>query len=459
VSVISGEVHNCALRDDHIRRFVHIEKEGDIIWYLAPPPKEVSFTLTNIAFSLGYIKVSSDLLKIMYYYGIGSNVTFVCYGDHEIKGVLDESKNRISGQEIKSWYEENRLREKDKIYIKCPDKFGRPLRLYTFPERLKYLRGKEVEDTSEKIYLREKIYQVLKSENVYLHYRQIKDKIVERIGGEVELYSIAGILSHESHLFRRFLHSRGTWGLTEWSEKQMEIDKTSLLLAIGEEDWVYRILKDLSRPLQTKEIAQEIANRFVISPKELLEANFINPNDVRLVKLKDGSWGLKEWVEGWEEEIKKVEALLEKIFDQKEALCRILTEKEDSITRLSLFGENEKNYLQSLDLLEAEIKIIEEELHKSVKKNQKKISLSNIENEIERIKIQIDSFGHRNKIVLLISLFSLIIFIGMFIWYFKPIAYLFVFLSLASLVYYSLNFSKRYKLKIFLYIKNGSSRK
>lgn len=445
---------NCALRDDHIRRFVYVEKESDIIWYLAPPPKEVSFTLTNGALSSGYIKVSSDLLKIMYYYGIGSNVTFVCYGDYEIKGVLDESKKRISGQEIKSWYEENRLHEKDRVYIKCPEKFGRPLRLYTFHEIQKYLRGEEVEDTSEKIYLRENIYQVLKSENVYLHYKQIKDKIVERIGGEVELSSIAGTLSHESHLFRRFLPSRGIWGLTEWSEKQMEIDKTSLLLAIGEEDWVYRALKDISQPLQTKEIAQEIANRFVISPKELLEITFINPTDVRLVKLKDGSWGLKEWVEGWEEEIKNVEALLEKIFDQEETLSCILTEKEDSISRLSLLEEDEKKYLQPLDLLEAEIKIIEEELQKSsVKKSQKKISLSEIENEKERIKIQIDSFSHRNKIALFISFFSLIIFIGIFMWYFKPLAYLFVFLSLASLVYYSFKFSRRYKLKNLLSMK------
>lgn len=446
---------NCALRDDHIRRFVHIEKEGDIIWYLAPPPKEVSFTLTNGSLSSGYIKVSSGLLKIMYYYGIGSSVTFVCYGDHEIKGVLDESKKRISGQEIKLWYEENRLREKDRVYIKCPEKFGRPLRLYTFHEIQKYLRGEEVVETSEKVYLRENIYQVLKSENVYLHYKQIKDKIVERIGGEVELSSIAGTLSHESHLFRRFLPSRGIWGLAEWSEKQMEIDKTSLLLAIGEEDWVYRVLKDLSQPLQTKEIAQEIANRFVISPKELLETNFINPNDIRLVKLKDGSWGLKEWIEEWKEEIKNVETLLEKIFDQEETLSCILTEKEDSISRLSLLGENEKKYLRSIDLLEADIKIIEEELQKSsVKKSQNKISLSEIENEIERIKIQIYSFGHRNKIALLIPLFSLIIFIGMLMWYFKPIAYLFVFPFLASLVYYFINCLMRYKLKKHVSIKN-----
>lgn len=448
---------NCALRDDHIRRFVYDDKESDIIWYLAPPPKEVSFTLTNEALSSGYIKVSSDLLKIMYYYGIGSNVTLVCYGDYEIKGVLDESKKRISGQEIKSWYEENRLREKDRVYIKCPDGFGSPLRLYTFHEMQNYRGGEggEEEETSEKIYLREKIYQILKSENIYLHYKQIKDKVFESIGREVELSSIVGTLSHESHLFRRFLPTRSIWGLAEWSEKQIEIDKTSLLLAIGEEDWVYRVLKDLSRPLQTKEIAQEIAKRFVISPKELLEINFINPNDVRLVKLIGGSWGLKEWVEDWKEEIKKVEALLEKIFDQKEALSSILTEKEDSISRLSLLGENENQCLRSIDLLDAELKIIEEELEKSsIKKSRKKKSISEIENETERIKKQICSLGYRNKIAFIFPLFSLIIFVGMLVWYFKPITYLFLFLFLSSLVYCFFNCFIRYKLKKHVSIKN-----
>jgi len=98
----------------------------------------------------------------------------------------------------------------------------------------------------------------------------------------------------------------------------------------------------------------------------------------------------------------------------------ISLEKEGDIKRLLLLRENEKTYLKSLDLFETELKMIEEELQEaSEEMNQKKIRLSEIEDEILILKVQINNFDYRSKIAASISLFPFIIFIGMLIWYLK----------------------------------------
>ena len=130
--------------------------------------------------------------------------------------------------------------------------------------------------------------------------------------------------------------------------------------------------------------------------------------------------------------------------------------KEESNTkRFLLLRENEKKYSTSLDLLETELKMIDDELQKASEKiNQNKVRLSEIEKELIVLNVQKNNSDYRKKIAAFISLFSFLIFIGMLIWHFKPIAFLFGLLFLGLCVYSAFKFLKSYKLKSFISRKN-----
>jgi hypothetical protein len=130
-------------------------------------------------------------------------------------------------------------------------------------------------------------------------------------------------------------------------------------------------------------------------------------------------------------------------------------EEESSNKRFLLLRENEKKYLTSLDLLETELKMIDDELQKASEKiNQNKMRLSEIEKELIILNVQKNNSDYRKKFAASISLFSFLIFIGMLIRHFKPIAFLFGILFLGLCVYSAFNFLKSYKLKGFISRKN-----
>ncbi len=135
-------------------------------------------------------------------------------------------------------------------------------------------------------------------------------------------------------------------------------------------------------------------------------------------------------------------------------------EREESIKRLLLLRKNEKICLKSLNLFETELKMIDEELQKaSDEMNQKKIRFSEIEKELIILNSRKSNFDHRKKISASISLFSFLIFIGMFIWYFKPIAFLFGFLFSWLAVYSSFNYLNSHKLESFVSKKKQENTK
>jgi len=130
-------------------------------------------------------------------------------------------------------------------------------------------------------------------------------------------------------------------------------------------------------------------------------------------------------------------------------------EKESSIKRLLSLRENEKVYLKSLDLFETELKMIEEELRKaSENMNQKDIRISEIEKELIKLNLQKNNFDYRKKVAVFISMPSFLIYIGMLLWYFNPVAFLFGFLFLGLSVYGAFNFLNSFKLKNIVSRKN-----
>ena len=135
-------------------------------------------------------------------------------------------------------------------------------------------------------------------------------------------------------------------------------------------------------------------------------------------------------------------------FDKAAIETTKMVEKESGIKRLLFLRENEKVYLKSLDLFQTELIMIEEELQKAFEEmNQKKMKLYEIENEIVTLQAKLNKFDYRNTIAAIISIFSLIIFIGMLIWYFKPVAFLFGVISLGLVVYGVFNFINSYRLR------------
>jgi hypothetical protein len=130
-------------------------------------------------------------------------------------------------------------------------------------------------------------------------------------------------------------------------------------------------------------------------------------------------------------------------------------EKEISIKQLLSLRENEKIYLTSLDLFEAELKMIEEEMQKASEEiNQNQGRLAEILEELHISNVKKNKRDYRKKISLSISLLSLLIFIGIPIGHFEPIALLFGILFLGLFVYSAFNFFKSYKLKSFISRKN-----
>ncbi len=139
--------------------------------------------------------------------------------------------------------------------------------------------------------------------------------------------------------------------------------------------------------------------------------------------------------------------------EDRETIKRL--EKESSMKQLLLLRENEKIYLTSLDLFEAELKMIEEEMQKAHEKTtQNQVRLSEILEELHISNVQKNKCDCRIKFSISISLLSFLIFIGISIWHFEPIAFLFGILFLGLFVYSAFNFFESYKLKSFIYMKN-----
>ncbi len=315
---------NCALQDDKQKRFIsQLDEDGQVVWSLAPPQKEVSLSVSSDAHFHGYVKITTGLRKILDFYNISSEVTFVTWGDYEIRGHINESENRIESDEIKHWYFENRITPGQKLFIKSPDRVGQALRLYTYDEQQADEKQHDKQQSKQRILLRHEIYKVLSTENKFLHYRQIAEKIAPSTRNEIQAPSVEATLSRENHLFRQSPGARGIWGLAEWTTSSYEVDKTSLLLAITDEDLVYKTLREIGVPVTVKQIAEDLANAFVVKVADILETNFLDPNDSRLTKLADGTWALIEWVNKWKEELAQMRNRIEEVIANKDNLKKV----------------------------------------------------------------------------------------------------------------------------------------
>ena len=87
----------------------------------------------------------------------------------------------------------------------------------------------------------------------YVHVRLIHEQINEVLEHSVNQATISANLSQNGHLFLRMSSVRGLWGLVQWEGKVSDIDTRSLALAIEEDDWVIKVLKEEGVPLTLNE--------------------------------------------------------------------------------------------------------------------------------------------------------------------------------------------------------------
>ena len=85
--------------------------------------------------------------------------------------------------------------------------------------------------------------------------------------------------------------------------------------------------------MNIKELAERLAEYYVVNKKELLELNFFNPNDKRLIQFNNGAWGLRKWVDKWKKEIDNINEILKEYFDKKEQAKRKWS-RAQTMTRL-----------------------------------------------------------------------------------------------------------------------------
>jgi len=165
----------------------------------------------------------------------------------------------------------------------------------------------------------------------YLHYREITDLLAkQRV--DARAGSVEAILSYNTHLFVKREPASGLWGLASWQaeDSAVDISPISLLMAIGEEKWVWRVLKDTGVPMFPKEISIRLAELFVVRVTHIRELSFMDITDPDLLQLVDGRWALKEWVTLWTIRERSITEALQRLDD----LHREVAELERQITTL-----------------------------------------------------------------------------------------------------------------------------
>ncbi|OQX86942.1 MAG: hypothetical protein B6D55_04800 [Candidatus Omnitrophica bacterium 4484_70.2] len=410
-------------------RFSKTEKKK---WALTPP-REIVNTLTDEQVSCGFIKITSGLNAMLVFYKYTNEVPFTTYGGYIINGFIDWENKRIYGDEIKEWYKENNLIQGDRIHIVAPEKKDKYLTIYTTLERKQIDISKTSDkNQKERVHLRHKIYRLFRGEGKFLHIKEIQNQLVSRLKKEIHLETIYYILYSNSHLFVRIKPKINIWGLLAWREtdKKNSVDVVSLLLAIKEDDLVYKILEYRGIFMTIKEIAKEISEYFHINKKEIIESMFVDFNDSRFLRDKHGRLGLRVWVEEWDRNLKFIRDSLKRIEeleigrDTKEKslklimkeIADLIREKEVKRRELLEIKNKEQTLSDEINNLERQLEEIAPPFS-SYKRNIYKIKIEKIEVFLGYIAVGLYISIYPDKSIGgIISAFLILLLLSRFMW-------------------------------------------
>jgi len=313
-------------------RFGHPEHRGGPICVSAPDEAEKiqsTVTIRQEWLAAGLLKVPKRLSSYMK----GTNTVHVLYDQIEEELPYEEGDRFI--EELHEFYSKKAIDAFDRVQLQL-ESLG-PTRLFihsSWNVSLNKLLEIEPQDLKwERSSLRDCIIVVLAKFRTPAHYREIYTEIA--IHKNVSLGSIIGTLSR--YCPSVFVHvGWGKWGLAGWAEQEgrpkpeaterekiIEISNEvwKAVAIIEENDYVYKLLEEIRKPLIFDEICNWLADYLQVDVQGLRATGFLRADDKRLRKLDDGSWALEEWfarddgqavsVEDSGEEI-KVEAIIPK---------------------------------------------------------------------------------------------------------------------------------------------------
>ncbi len=315
-----GDLWDFALSSclDSDSRLVNVGDELAPLWIgrRRAPPREARYTLTDESCALGYLQITPGMRTILEALQVGRTVTFVAYGSYEVPATVDDETGRIYGPALAWEFHANGLRSGDVVRIQAPVPPGRLPRLYFIhaAQPAGEDRPPHAILARRRLDLRDRLVELLRQAGAALHVKEIARRLEAHHRLRVAGPQISATLSQNPHLFMGLPGRRkGLWGLSVWLEpgEPMNVDPTSLLLAIAEEELVLRALQQTGMPQTTEEIAQRIAEFFGIDASAVMATSFVDPKIDGLLRLRDGRWASVEWIEKWRRELRDAEIRLE----------------------------------------------------------------------------------------------------------------------------------------------------
>jgi hypothetical protein len=297
------------------KRFLWYMEEGNLFWGIKDvvAPRTSYFTLTETALVNGFIKIRPGMKEMLAASITNESIEFLTNGCYILCVSIDESGRAIYGEALREWFLEHGLKPGDRVFIEAPGKEGQRLQIYSDYE-MNTKTKPYAKRINQRLHLRHRIYRLFKENIEFLHIKEIVSRLEKSTGETVSLASVRVLLSRNPHLFVRAGTSRGIWGLKSWNhDSGYRVDPASLLLAISEEDLVYISLRDSEIPFSARELASVIAGIFLVKSDDVLRIQFINSEDSRLLRLRDGRWGLVSWVAEWQQELKNIRLKLSEI--------------------------------------------------------------------------------------------------------------------------------------------------
>jgi DNA-directed RNA polymerase delta subunit len=304
-----SELTKVSQNKKHEVEFINPEIRGDPIGVRTPSPtpsekRHWTVTIKPEWLEEGVLEVPLGLST-----HIGNTDTIhVIYDTSDEILPYDHNNRLIKG--LANYFTKKAIAEWDKVHLLLQD-IG-PVKLFLncrWQRRLDRLLKIEPTDLKwEKISLRDCVIVVLAKFRSPAHYREIYTEIA--FHKHVSLGSVIGTLSR--YCPSVFVHvGRGKWGLAGcWVEQKIppghgpeEIPETpgisnevwEAVKTIEENDYVYKLLQRIKKPLSFDEICSRLADYLKINVEELRATGFLKADDERLRRLDDGTWALEEW--------------------------------------------------------------------------------------------------------------------------------------------------------------------
>jgi len=255
-----------------------------------------------------------------------SIVELHCHGSEKLICVVthdDRGSWALEGMTLQRWYKENGLQSGDKIWLIVESVNPLILRAYTEWDRdadtyRRYEQRRNIEAlSSTDLPIRDIIWIYFKRTQKIAHRSEIS-KAVLKERPEISERSIDACLGANPHLFAR-VGGKGNWGLKEWDIEQVTmvirpkgsstetatnenlstatVPVDYVLANIAAEDLVYKILRGSKDALSVAQITEKIAKYLGVDKGILVRTTFFNSSDIRLVRLHDGSFTLRDNLE------------------------------------------------------------------------------------------------------------------------------------------------------------------